>query len=274
MVEKWSATAPFWEKHQDLICQMFAPVTEALMEAARIVPGNAVLDVATGAGEPALSVAAAVGRQGRVVGIDLAPEMVAAARRAAEQRELRNAQFEVAFADELPFAGESFDAVVSRFGAMFFPAPVNAVREMLRVLRPGGKLALAVWGLEESNPFFYTLQRIVDRYVETAPPEPDGPDAFRFASLGKLRGVLSEAGAEGTAERLLKFPIRAGASVEEYWTMRREMSEKLREKFGKLSEAQAVEVSKEALEALRAYDTGSGMSVPAEALIVSGTKPG
>src|SRR5215471_17220220 len=70
---------------------------------------------------------------------------------------VRNTQFEVAFADDLPFPADSFDAVVSRFGVMFVASPVDAVREMLRVLKAGRKLALAVWHLPESNPFFHTL---------------------------------------------------------------------------------------------------------------------
>ena len=77
--------------------------------------------------------------------MDPVPEMVAAARRAADHSGVRNAQFGVAFADDLPFVAETFDAVVSRFGVMFFPSPGDGVREMLRVLRPGRKLALAVW---------------------------------------------------------------------------------------------------------------------------------
>ena len=134
---------------------MFAPVTQALVEDGLIGSGHTVLDIATGPGEPALTVAALVGPEGKVFGIDPIPEMVAAARRAADRLGFRNAQFEVASADHLPFPADTFDAVVSRFGVMFFPSPVDAVREMLRVLKPGRKLALAVWHFAERNPFHY-----------------------------------------------------------------------------------------------------------------------
>ena len=177
-----------------------------------------------------------------------------------------------AFADHLPFPADTFDAVVSRFGAMFFPSPVDAVREMLRVLKPGRKLALAVWHFAERNPVFDTLQRVIERYVDSPPPAPDAPDAFRFASPGKLRDVLGEAGAVAPSERLLQFTIQAPVSVEDFWTLRCEMSEKLREKAATLSREQLTEVKRESLEALREYSTDRGMSFPAQALIVSGTK--
>jgi ubiquinone/menaquinone biosynthesis C-methylase UbiE len=268
----WRDSAPFWEKHREIIQQMFAPVTQALVEDGLISGGHTVLDVATGPGEPALTLAALVGAEGKVLGIDPAPEMVEAARRATDHLGFKNAQFDVASADRLPFPADTFDAVVSRFGVMFFPSPVDAVREMLRVLKPGRKLALAVWHLAERNPFFYTLSRVIERYVDSPPSAPDAPDPFRFASPGKLRDVLAEAGAMAPSERLLQFTVQAPISVEDFWILRCEMSEKLREKVAMLSREQLPEVKREALDALRGYSTDRGMSFPAEVLIVSGTK--
>src|SRR5215468_717339 len=272
VVSAWRASAPFWEKHREIIRQMFAPVTQALIDDGLIGGGNRVLDIATGPGEPALSIAALVGSQGKVFGIDPAPEMVDAARRATDHLGFRNAQFEVAPADRLPFPADVFDAVVSRFGVMFFPSPVDGVREMLRVLKPGGKLALAVWHFAENNPFHYAVARVIERFVVSPPPAPDAPDAFRFASPGKLRGVLAEAGAMSPSERLLQFTIQASTSVEDFWTLRSEMSEKLREKLATLSREQLLEVKRQVLEALREYATERGMSFPAEVLIVTGSK--
>ena len=274
VINRWSASAPFWEKHGEIIRQMFAPITQALVEDAQIGSRHAVLDIAMGPGEPALSVAALVGPEGKIFGIDPIPEMVAAARRAADRLGLKNAQFEVAFADQLPFPADIFDAVISRFGVMFFPSPIDGLREMLRVLRPGRKLALAVWHFAERNPFHYTLSGVIDRYVEPTPLAPDAPDAFRFASPGRLAEVLAEAGAMAPSERLFQFTIRAPISAEDYWTLRCEMSEKLREKIAMLSKEQVDEVKRQVLDALREYSTDRGMSFPAEVLIVSGAKSG
>ena len=207
VISAWRASAPFWEKHREIIRQMFAPVTQALVDDGLIGLGDTVLDIATGLGEPALTMAALVGSEGEVFGIDPAPEMVDAARRATDHLGFRNAQFEVASADRLPFPDDTFDAVVSRFGVMFFSSPIDGVREMLRVLKPGRKLALAVWHFAENNPFHYALARVIERFVDSPPPAPDAPDAFRFASPGKLRGVLAEAGATFPCERLLQFTI-------------------------------------------------------------------
>jgi len=272
VINRWSGSAPFWEKHREVIKRMFAPVTQALVEDGQIGSQHAVLDIATGPGEPALSVAALVGPEGKVFGIDPVPEMVAAARRAVGPLGFKNVEFDVAFADHLPFPADSFDALISRFGVMFFPTPVDAAREMLRVLKPGRKLALAVWHFAERNPFHCSVSRVIDRYVNSPPPAEDAPDAFRFASPGKLRKVLKEAGAIDLSERLLQFTIHAPLSVEDFWTLRIEMSDTLREKIAALSKDQVTIVNGQALESLREYSTGRGMSFPAEVLIVSGAK--
>ena len=251
---------------------MFAPVTQAVIEDAAIESGRSVLDVAMGPGEPALTIAEAVGPEGKIVGTDAVPEMVEAARREAKRRKLHNASFEVAFADNLPFPAKTFDAVVSRFGVMFFPSPVDSLREMLRVLKPGGKIAIAVWHYAERNPFHYTVAQVVERYVESPPPVPDSPDAFRFAKHGDLLAILSKAGAGATRERLLQFSIRASISVQDFWTLRSEVSEKLRTKLALLSEPQLAELKREVIEALNAYTSGGVIGFPAEVLVVSGSK--
>jgi len=272
IIKRWSDSAPFWEKHRDILRQMFAPITQALVEDGKIESQHSVLDIATGPGEPALSIAAMVGTNGKVFGIDAIPQMVTAARRAAERLGLKNVQFDVAFADQLPFQADTFDAVISRFGVMFFPSPLDGVREMLRVLKPERKMALAVWHYAERNPFHYTLSRVIDRYVDSPPLAPDALDAFRFARPGKLKDVLAEAGAMNAFERLLQFRIQAPVSVEDFWTLRQEMSDKLREKMAMLSKQQASEAKSEMLEALSGYSTGEGMSFPAEVLIVSAAR--
>jgi ubiquinone/menaquinone biosynthesis C-methylase UbiE len=272
VIRGWSVTAPFWEKHRATIREMFAPVTQALIEAARIARGGAVLDLATGPGEPALAIAEFVGNAGKVLGIDPVLEMVEASRREASRRGLSNAAFVVAQAEALPAQTGSFDAAVSRFGVMFFPAPVGAIREMLRVLKPGGNLALAVWHFADRNPFHYTLSRVVERYVASPPPAEDAPEAFRFAQPGKLRAIVSEAGAAEVSERVFQFTVRASVSLEEFWTLRTEMSESLRNKLAKLSNDQMAGVKRETLEALRAYSKAGAVSIPAEVLIVTGSK--
>lgn len=272
VLSQWSESAPYWEKHREVIREMFAPISQALIEDAEITSRRAVLDIATGPGEPALSIADVVGTEGKVLGLDAVPEMVEAARREASRRGCHNTSFEVAFADDLPFPANTFDAVVSRFGVMFFPSPFDSVREMLRVLKPGGRIAMAVWHFAERNPFHYTVSQVVERYVHSPPLAPDSPDAFRFATPGKLLAILSKAGATATHERLLRFSIRALISVEDFWALRSEMSEKLRAKLVMLSKERMAELKREVIGALRAYSGNGVMNFPAEVLIVSGGK--
>jgi SAM-dependent methyltransferase len=271
-LREWRESAPYWEKHGDVIRKMFTPLTEALIEEAGITSGQSVLDVAGGAGEPSLTIARVVGLAGSVMCTDAVAEMVAAAEGAAQRQGIRNIRFRQCTADSLPFKDNSFDTVVSRLGAMFFPDPLAALREMLRVIRPTGTISLAVWHKSEMNPFADRVTDVMNHYIETPPAEPDAPGAFRFAEPGKLAAVLTDAGASDVAERLLKFRIEAPISVQEFWIMRSEISETLREKLARLTAEQALSVSKEVKEAVREFFPNGKMAFPAQMIIVTGTK--
>jgi ubiquinone/menaquinone biosynthesis C-methylase UbiE len=272
VIKRWSNSAPYWEKHRETIRRMFAPVSEALIADAEVVSGNSVLDVATGPGEPALRVSETVGPQGEVIGTDPIPGMIDAARRESTRLSIPNARFELASADNLPFPDSRFDAEVSRFGVMFFPDPLAGIREMLRVLKPDKKLALAVWHFPDNNPFHYCFARVVDRFAPEPPLPPDAPDAFRFAQPGKLKNVMAEAAVRDVNERLFRFSIDITASVEEFWNLRLEMSEKLRQRLAALPPDTLADLKHQALDAFRNYATGNALSFPGEVLIVSGRK--
>jgi ubiquinone/menaquinone biosynthesis C-methylase UbiE len=272
-LQQWRETASYWTRHHDTIRTMFLPLTRALIEQARIAPGQSVLDVAGGSGEPSLTIAQAVGPTGFVMCTDAIAEMVAVAEREALARGLKNMQFRQCTADSLPFADESFDVAVSRLGVMFFPDPVAAVREMLRVIKPGGRVALAVWGKSELNPYSYVVTGVVSRYVPAVPVAPDAPDAFRFAEPGKLAGVLKDAGGIDVTQRVVKFDMAAPLSPEEFWDMRSEISESLREKLKTLSSEDRARLADEVQEAVRDFFPDGQMRFPAQMLIVSGAKP-
>src|SRR5712691_10157054 len=248
-LQEWRETARFWTKHGDTIRTMFAPLTEALIRDAGIGEGQTVLDVAGGAGEPSLTIAERVGPAGAVACTDAVAEMVAAAESEAQRRGLTNITFRQCVADSLPFESNSFDTVVSRLGVMFFPDPLAALREMLRVAKPGGAISLAVWHKNELNPFTHIVSDIVSRYVESPPAEPDAPNAFRFAESGKLASICKLAGAGEVHEREFRFQIEAPISPSEFWALRSETSDTLREKLSKLSTDQVLRVQQEVREA-------------------------
>ena len=136
---EWRDTALFWAEHRDTISGMFAPLTRALIEQAGIREGQSVLDVAGGTGDPSLTIAEAVGPGGSVTCTDAVQEMVETAEAEARSRGLSNIQFRQCPAEALPFPDDTFDIVVSRLGAMFFPE--DAFREILRVTKPAGTIA-------------------------------------------------------------------------------------------------------------------------------------
>jgi len=273
VLREWRESAPYWQKHLTTIRVMFSPVTRALIDDAGLSEGDAVLDVAGGSGEPSLTIAETVGPTGSVVYTDVVKEMVAAAQNEAQRRGITNISFRQCAADSLPFEDNSFDAVVCRLGAMFFPAPLAALREMLRVTRREGAIALAVWDKSEHNPFSYVVTNVLERHFGVAAPaDPNAPGAFRFAERGSLAGILRDAGAVDVNERVLRFQIAAPISPTEFWQMRSETSGTLREKLATLSSSQVNLIAQEVQEAVREYFPNSQMSFPAQMIIVTGKR--
>ena len=273
VVEAWRESAQYWAKHSDMIRIMFTPLTRSLVEHAGIHEGQSVLDVAGGAGEPSLTIAEIVGPAGSVTCTDAVHEMVETARRDAQRRGITNVQFRQCMADALPFPSDSFDVAVCRLGAMFFPDPVAAIREMLRVTKPGGSLALAVWHKSELNPFCYVITGVIDRHINPGAVDPDAPNAFRFAEPGKLAGVMTEAGASDVKEHVVKFNLEAPLSPLEFWTMRSETSDTLRDKLAKLSPGEQAQIKGEVEEAVQEFFPANQMRFPIQMIVVTGNKP-
>jgi len=202
---------------------------------------------------------------------DAVTEMVEAARANAQKRGLTNIQFRQCVADSLPFADNSFDVVVSRLGVMF--VPVSAFQEMLRVLKPGGRLAFAVWGKSDVNPFCYLVTRVMDEHVKSPAADPDAPNAFRFAEPGTLTSVMRQAGAVDVEEGIVEFDIAAPISAGQFWAMRSQTSDTLREKLKKLSADEQAQIAVEIEQAAKEFFPANQMKFPAQLIIATGKKP-
>jgi ubiquinone/menaquinone biosynthesis C-methylase UbiE len=268
----WETSAQYWNKYQGLIETMFAPLSRALIEEAGIGPGSTVLDVGGGSGEPSFTIAASVGETGSVVYTDPAAGMVKAARTEAERRGLANIKFQQCGAEQLPFADSSFDMVVSRLSAMFFADTPAALRETLRILKPGGTVSFLVWADRGANPFFSVVSEILDRFVPAEPVEDDAPEAFRFAAAGKLAGLLRDAGATSVIEREFPFVIAAPITVDQFWQLRTEMSDTFRKKLARLVPDQVAAIRYTVQKKVGSYFKNGSMSFPGKVLIVSGKK--
>jgi ubiquinone/menaquinone biosynthesis C-methylase UbiE len=271
MLDAWTESARYWTKYSSTIHKMFVPLTRALIERARIRPAETVLDVAGGAGEPSLTIAEVVGPKGSVTCTDGVTQMVEAARAESERRGLKNMQFQQCTADSLPFPDNSFDVVVSRLGVMFFPDP--AFREMLRVLRPNGRLAFAVWGKSDVNPFCYLVTRVMDQHVKSPAADPNAPNAFRFAEPGKLINLMTEAGAVDVEESIASFDIEAPISARQFWEMRSQTSDTLREKLAKLPATEQAQIAVEMEESVKQFFPSNQMKFPGQFLIATGKRP-
>jgi len=272
LLRAWQESAPYWSKHAAIVRALFEPITGALLNAAAIDRAQLVLDVAGGAGEPSVTIAKVLHGRGSVVFTDAVIKMVLSSRAEAERATISNLVFTQCLGDALPFPANTFDAVVSRLGVMLFTDPARSISEMLRVLKPGGRVALAVWHHQNVNPFFYVVANIVSRYVESQPDDPDAPGAFRFAEPGKLDRLLTDAGANAVTSSVLQFTIEAPITPDQFWELRSELSETLREKLAKLSKPELSSLSGEVKKASEQFFKRGSMRFPAEVLIVSGRK--
>ncbi len=267
----WGSSAPYWEKYRDRLRLMYAPLTDALLAAAAIAPGHQVLDVAGGAGEPSLSIADRVGSDGCVVTSDVAGPMVASTGREARRAGIGNLRCTVCSAVALPFRDGSFDRSVCRLGAMFFRDIQLAAREMSRVTRPGGRVALVVWSGPDRTPFISVASDVLARFVAPDPEPPDALNAWRFAERGVLAGHLRDAGLVDVTETPLAFDIALPIDFDEFWRMRIELSDTLRDKVGRLDDGVAASLGDAVREATRSFFRSGTMRFPSEALVVAGS---
>ena len=265
--QEWTGAAPLWKKWYEKLAAQTREATETVVREAQVASGMHVLDLASGSGEPALSLARAVGPQGRVVATDLVPEMLAAAREHA--RGLSNMEFHVADAERLPFGDAEFDRVTCRFGLMFFPEVQRALAGVRRVLKPGGRVCFAVFASLEENPGFAVTMGPFLKRAKLPPPHPDAPNVFRFADPAKLQRTLAEAGLKEA--RAVKHPITWAwpGPPEEAWQAMSELAAPFKKVIAMLPPEQAKEALDEVMSGLRrVYD---GKSTNLTATVITGT---
>jgi SAM-dependent methyltransferase len=185
-----------WEAWHEWHEKILRPITEWVCDRAA-APGRAVLDVACGTGLPSIAVAQRVLPGGRVLATDVSEVMVGSARRKSAAAGAANIEHRVMDMNKLDVPDASFDAVTSSFGLIYSPDPVQAAREMRRVLKPGGRVALSAWEVPEKNFFFTTLFGTIGKFLQLPPPDAKTPGPFRLCAPGELQRVLEEAGLTG-----------------------------------------------------------------------------
>jgi ubiquinone/menaquinone biosynthesis C-methylase UbiE len=212
----WEGVASAWDRLEEETERFAAPVTGWMLDAALLAPGQRVLELACGPGAVGLAAASTVAPGGEVLLTDAAEAMVEAARRRAQAAGVTNVSFRVLDAEWIDAPAASFDAVLCRWGLMFPADPEAALSECRRVLRPGGRLAVAAWDAPEANPMMTEIGRELLEQGLTAPPEPDAPGPFRFSPPGRLAELLYGGGFTEVEVETLELEARF-PSFQAYW---------------------------------------------------------
>ena len=211
------AIAPGWERWRARIEEVTTPVREWMIEQLAPRPGDTVLELAAGAGDTGFEAAAIVSERGRLISTDFSPAMVQVARRRGAELGLGNVHHRVMDAERIELDADSVDGVHCRFGYVLMADPGAAFAETRRVLRPGGRLALAVWGAPERNPWATIGFGLLIERGLMPPPKPGAPGPFAMASEKQARALLARAGF--TAVRTEEVPVRfAFRDLDDYTT--------------------------------------------------------
>jgi ubiquinone/menaquinone biosynthesis C-methylase UbiE len=275
-----SESTPNWENQYRLVASekwkaksaaMGTPVTNALVEYAQPRPGMKVLDLASGTGEPAISLALSVGEQGHVTALDLSADLLLIAQKRAQARRLTNFTTRQADAHSLPFADNSFDLATSRFGVMFFRDPEAAFRDLRRVLRPAARACFLAWGSFD-QPYWQSMMGVVHRHVGGDLIEPGGPNPFRFAESGSLSKFLRAAGFNDIAEQTKTLPWTWPGPAEEVWEQNRAVAVPFRAMLDRVPENQWPQIHADVLKEVSKYSDGENIAFGASVVLASGRK--
>jgi SAM-dependent methyltransferase len=266
--EAWDAAAPGWRRNRALMAGFGEPVSRWMVEAIEPRPGQRVLELAAGIADTGLLAAQGVEPGGSVVISDQSEAMLDGARQRAGELGVENAEFRALNAEWIDFPLASFDAVLCRWGLMLLADPGAALGEMRRVLRPGGRLALAVWDRVEHNPWSSIASSVLrERGIgEQAPPEGWRPGPFALGDPQRVLELLGDAGFTEAHVEPLEL-LRRHASFGEFWETQLDLSPFLHDAIMSLSEPEIEQVRAAVEEGMAPYTAPDGsLAIPGRAL--------
>lgn len=213
----WNRQSTRWRQRRLGGNQSFQALNHRLFALAGIRPGDNVLDGCCGTGEVSLAIAEAVGPRGQVTGFDLSPGMLEGARQNLSATAYSNVSFREMDAENLDFPDDTFDAVIVRWGVMFFLSPLGGLGELRRVLKPGRRLAISVWGAPERNPNFLIAGRVFGPYQTNPPPPPapGRPGPLAWSAPGTAERFLGEAGFQDILTEDVEVEVSQADSIDD-----------------------------------------------------------
>jgi SAM-dependent methyltransferase len=266
--QTWAGVAGTWRKYADALDSHETAVTQRMLEAAAIEPGDRVLELACGPGGVGLAAAPRAGLDGVVVLSDVAEEMVAIALDRAHARALTNVHGATLDLEDIDQPDASYDVVLCRQGLMFAVDVQRAAIEIHRVLRPGGRASLAVWGPKEANPWLGVVLDVVRDVLGHPVPPPGIPGPFDLEDRGRLQSTLATAGF-GTIHSRDVQASRRWSSFDEWRTWTTALAGPLATILAGVPEASRTSIVEGLRSAAASYTTSSGVEMPSLARVIS-----
>ena len=264
--------APTWASRRDQIEAVSAPCREAMLGDLDPQPGETILELAAGTGDTGFDAAERIGAEGRLISSDFSPAMLDEAQKRGVERGVENVEYRVIDARKVALEDDSVDGVLCRFGYMLMTDVEAALSETRRVLRPGGKVALAVWASPERNPFFMIPAiSLIQRGYMPAPEPPPAPGLFSMADPERIEALLHGAGFdEARVEEVpLAFPV---PNAEKHLEFMGDTAGPIAMVLQGLSEDQRAEVLGDVEDSLRRFATdGGGHRLPGLAICAVGS---
>ncbi len=272
-VDAWRSVAAGWERRRALFWDATRTLSERLVDLLAPRSGETIVELAAGPGDTGFLAAGRLGSAGRLISSDIAPEMVEAARRRALELGVTNAEFRVLDAAAIDLPDGSVDGVLCRFGLMLVVDMEQAVAELARVLRPGGRASIAVWGEPERNEWITAGGKAAQQLGLVERPDPDAPGPFRLADSARLRALVTAAGLQCVTLEDARVTWRA-RSLDEWWETSRDTSPTLSALSGQVGVAQLEALRKAAEELLAPHVSADGsLVVPGVARALLAVRP-
>ncbi|MET0627375.1 MAG: methyltransferase domain-containing protein [Acidimicrobiia bacterium] len=268
----WAQVADGWAEHAEYVDSRGAHLTARMIDASAPKAGDRVLELACGPGGAGLAIAEIVGTTGEVVLSDVATEMIAIAAARAADRGLDNVRTTVRDLEQIDEPDASFDVVVCREGLMFAVQPARAVAEIARVLRPGGRVALAVWGPRADNPWLGLVFDAVSEQLGLPIPPPGVPGPFALSDATELHALLVGGGLVDVSVEPLSAPLRA-ASFDEWWARTSAIAGPLAAMLASLPDEVRCAITDRLRAAVEPYRTAEGLEIPGVTLLASARHP-